>query len=190
MTVRWFHMLGALALVVCATTANALAASSPTIESTPIPNPAKPNFSAMNFQLGTWTCSSQSSRRPAPYITTSVTTIDPSGYWMVTKSETAKTSWAPAALATDWVTYDADTHRWVDINTGDYGGYGATTSPGWNGNTIVWTDPLFKAGMDAMAVTPTTTTKDSDTKTTSHTTFQEKNSGRWISVDTVCTKNG
>jgi hypothetical protein len=109
---------------------------------------------------------------------------------MVTKSETAKTSWAPAARATDWVTYDSDTKRWVDINTGDYGAYAATTSPGWDGNTMAWTDSMFKAGMDVVGVTPLILTKVSNTKMTSHTTFQEKSSGKWISLDAVCTKNG
>lgn len=188
MIVRWFHMFGALALVVCAATTISLAASSPKVESTPIPNPPKPDFSSMNFSLGTWTCSTKSARRPGPYITTSVTTVDPSGYWMVTKSTTAKTSWAPAAKATDWVTYDADGHRWVDVNVGDYGAYDTTTSPGWQGNTMIWTDALFKPGADVMAVTPTTTTKVSDSKTTTHTTFQETKSHRWISVDSVCNK--
>src|SRR5690349_19500885 len=110
MIVRGFHMLAALALLVCATTAIALAATSPTIESTPIPFP-KPDFATMKFELGSWTCSQRVSRRPAPYAITLVTTIDPSGYWMVIKSTTAKASWSPAMRGTDMVTYDADTHR-------------------------------------------------------------------------------
>ncbi len=188
MTVRWFNMFGALAVVVCAATTIALAASSPKIESTPIPAPGKPDFSSMNFSLGTWMCSTKSARRPGPYITTSVTTMDPTGYFMVTKSTTAKTSWAPKAGATDWVTWDSDTKRWVDINVGDFGAYDASTSPGWTGNTMVWTDALFKPGMDVVAVTPLINTKVSDTKLTSHTTFKERSSGRWVSVDTVCNK--
>lgn len=188
MIVRWFHMLGAMALVVCAATTIALADSTPKIESTPIPNPPKPDFSSMNFNLGSWTCSSQSSRRPAPYITHSVTTIDPTGYWMVTKSTTAKTSWAPETRSTDWVTWDSDANRWADMNLGDYGAYDTTTSPGWTGNAMVWTDVLFKPGKDVVAVTPMTSTKVSNTKITQHSTFKERGSGRWISVDAVCNK--
>ena len=168
-------------------TSIALAASAPTIEATPIPTPPKPDFSTMKFELGAWTCKTKSSRRPNAYVTTLTTTIDPDGYFMITKSYTAATAWAPGAHATDMVTYDADAHRWADINTGDYGAYDVTTSPGWSGKTIVWTDALFKPGMFAIAETPMVTTKDSDTKTTSHSTFQEKG-GRWISVDQVCTK--
>ena len=100
-------------------------------------------------------------------------------------------AWFPYAThGTDMVTYDADTKRWVDVFTGDFGGYGVQTSPGWSGNTIVWTDALFKPGMDVIAEKPIVTTKVSDTKTTSTSSFQEKSTGRWIGVNTVCTKNG
>lgn len=188
MIIRWFYMLGAMALVICVATTIALAAT-PTIESTPIPTPPKPDFSSMNFNLGSWTCSTQSGRRPGPYITNAVTTMDPTGYWMVTKSITLKTSWAAAATGTDWVTWDSGASRWVDMNVSEFGQYDTTTSPGWTGNTMVWTDALFKPGNDVIAVTPMTTTKVSDIKITQHNTFQERSSGKWINVDTVCNKS-
>ena len=40
------------------------------VESTPIPAPTKPNFSSVQFMIGSWTCSTKSARRPAPYVTT------------------------------------------------------------------------------------------------------------------------
>ena len=178
---------GVAALRSAGATSIALAASAPAIETTPIPTPPKPDFSTMKFEFGAWTCSTKSARRPKAYVTTSTTTIDPGGYFMITKSYTAPISWAPGGHTTDMVTYDAAAHRWADIQTGDYGVYDATTSPGWSGKTIVWTDALFKPGMDVIAWTPVVTTKVSDTKTTSHSRLQEK-SGRWISVDQVCTK--
>lgn len=189
MIVRWFNVLGATVIAVCMATSIALAANTPDIESTPIPTPPKPDFSSMNFNLGSWTCSTQSARRPAPYITTIVTTMDPSGYWMVSKSTTAKSAWAPMARTTDWITWDADTHRWIDLTVGDYGAYGTQTSPGWVGNSMTWTDMLFKPGADVIAVTPVTTTKVSDSNLTQHSTFRERSSGKWIAVDTTCTKS-
>lgn len=190
MSVRWFTILGGLGLAIVASGAIAFAAATPTIEKTPAPKAPKPNFSSMNFLMGAWTCSTKSARRPAAYITTSVTTMDPTGYWMVTKSIQKPTPWFPYQTAgTDWVTYDSTTSRWVDVFTGDQGSYGVTTSPGWSGTTIVWTDALFKPGTDVIGETPTTLTKVSDTKTTTHSTFREKSSGRWIAVDAVCTKS-
>lgn len=190
MSVRWFSILGGLALATITAGSIALAASSPTIESTPAPKPAKPDFSAMMFLNGSWTCSTKSARRPAPYITTNTTSIDPSGYWQVTKSTVKAMAWFPyPTQGTDWVTYDSSTNRWVDVFQGDFGGYGVSTSPGWSGDSSTWTDALFKPGTDIIAEKPVVTTKNSATKTTSISSFQEKSSGRWIDVTTVCTKS-
>ncbi|MBV8460500.1 MAG: hypothetical protein JO009_06390 [Candidatus Eremiobacteraeota bacterium] len=189
MTFRWVRTLVAIAVVLAAIGSIAFAATSPTIESTPVPKPAKPDFSSMNWLLGTWNCSFKSGRRPSAASFIQVTTMDPSGYWMVTKSVSKGTSWFPwPANSTDMVTHDSDPKRWVDIMTGDFGAYDASSSPGWNGDTIVWTDNMFKPSSDVMAVTPLTQTKVSPRKWTSHTTFQERSSGTWISVDTMCNK--
>jgi hypothetical protein len=164
-----------------------VAADTPTVETTPIPTNAKPDWSSMTFLMGTWHCSSQSSRRPSPYVTTTTTTMDPTGYWMVTKSVSPKVSWAPGTISTDSVTYDPIQHRWADVYTDDQGNYDTTFSPGWKGSTMVWTDALFAPGPDIIWTGPNTVTKVSDTKTTAVNTFKEK-SGRTISVNTVCTK--
>ena len=188
MKLRFFGIFSALGLAIVAAATIAFAATSPTIESTPIPGPPKPDFSAMKFLLGNWTCSTKSSRRPSAYTTTSTASIDPTGYWMVTKSVQHKTSWVPQDLsATDMTTYDADAHRWVDVLTGDWGGYNVSTSPGWHGISMVWTDAVISPQGNVASTTPTIVTKVSDTKTTARNTFKEK-SGRTITVDTVCKK--
>jgi hypothetical protein len=188
MRFRLFGALGALVLMTAVLCTGSFAA--PTIESTPVPAPAKPDWSGMKFMTGTWSCSTKSARRPAAYITTVVTTMDPSGYWMISKSSTAKTSWAPAASQTDWYTWDPDAHRWVDVTVGDFGGYDTQTSPGWKGSSIVWTDALFVATKDVSAASPVTIMKVSDTKMTGHSTFTEGGTGRVVTVDTTCTKSG
>src|SRR5579871_5238761 len=87
------------------------------VESTPIPAPKKPNFSSMEFMIGTWTCSTKSARRPTAYVTTSTYTMDPSGYWIDETSTTSPTKWIAQRLMTwDKITYDSDTHRWVDVS--------------------------------------------------------------------------
>ena len=160
----------------------------PGIETTPIPMSAKPEWSAMKFLLGTWQCSTKSSRRPSAYATTQVNTMDPTGRWMVTDSTIPGLSWAHAIVSVDKVTYDSSQHRWVDVYTDDQGNYDVTYSPGWEGDTIVWTDQLFTPGPDIIATSPVTNTKVNDTKITGHNTFKEK-SGRTITVDSVCTKS-
>jgi hypothetical protein len=188
MRLRFLPIALALVAMSLALGGSVLAANAPGIETTPVPTNAKPNWSSMKFQLGTWNCSSQSSRRPGPYLSTSTATIDSTGYWMVTKTVTAKVAWAAAVTSVDMLTYDNDQHRWVDVYTDDQGNYDVTFSPGWKGATMVLTDALFVPGPDIIAASPVTVTKVSDTKTTSHGAFTEK-SGTVRTTDTTCTKS-
>ncbi len=181
---RFFQMSGALAFVLCLFGSAAIAQ----VESTPVPNSAKPDFSASQFLLGTWNCSVLSSRRPGPYQVTSVATLDSNGYWMTTKSTVHKASWIPASFqGVDRVTYDASTSRWIDLSTSDNGGYNVSTSLGWKGNSIVWTDLAFPKSNNIASTSPTTMTKVSATKTMSANSFKE-HGGRLVTVKTTCTK--
>ena len=166
------------------------ATASPQVESTPIPATKKPNFASMNFLVGTWTCSTRSARRPAPYVTTSTYSMDPNGYWISETSTTAKAPWIPQALTiSDKYTYDPDAHRWVDVTYGDLGAYGLSYSSGLNGNRISWHDIGFVPSPDISSQTDTVVTKVSDTKTTSASSFTERKTGRHVSVNGVCTKH-
>jgi hypothetical protein len=159
------------------------------IESTPIPAVAKPNFSSMDFLIGTWTCSTKSSRRPAPYVTVSTYSMDSSGYWINETSTTKPTAWVPNGLTIDdKITYDPDTKRWADVLSGDQGAYGLLFSTGWNGNRIVWHDAGFAPTADISSQTSTTTTKASATKTVSTSSFTEGKTGRRVSVVATCNK--
>lgn len=158
------------------------------VESTPVPMTPKPDFSAMSFLTGTWNCSVLSSRRPGPYQTTSVATMSPDGYWLITRTTVHKASWIPATFTTeDRMTYDPSTSRWIDMSYDEQGGYDLSTSPGWNGNTIVWTDMAYPKTNATATNNPTTLTRDSSTHTTAVSTFTEP-SGRVVNVRTTCTK--
>ena len=159
------------------------------VESTPIPAVQKPDFSSASFLVGTWTCSTKSARRPAPYVTISKYTLDPSGYWIDETSTTKKTSWVASPITVvDKITYDSDSKRWVDVLYGDQGAYGMSVSKGWNGNHITWHDLGFAPSPDISSASDIATTKVSATKMTSASTFTETKSGRHVSVSTVCTK--
>jgi hypothetical protein len=158
-------------------------------ESTPVPANAKPDFSKMSFLTGNWTCSVKSSRRPGPYTTTSTSSMSPDGYWLVTRTTIHKASWIPQSFtAEDRMTYDPSTSRWVDISTDTGGGYDLSTSPGWNGSSIVWTDVVYPKSNATATSNPTTVTKVSDTKTTATSSFKEP-SGRLVTVKTTCNKS-
>src|SRR5579862_1069696 len=171
-----------LGLAMAALLGTVAVAAAPKIETTPVPAAAKPDFSKIAFMTGSWTCSIMSSRRPGPYTVTSTTTMSPDGYWMVTQSTVHKASWIPNSFKTeDKMTYDTSTNRWVDITTGDGGAYDVTTSPGWNGNAIVWTDAIYPKTNATATNNPTTVTKVSDTKTTATNSFIEPG-GRLVTV--------
>ena len=159
------------------------------VESTPIPAPNKPNFSSMEFLVGTWHCSTKSARRPSAYETTVTYSMDPSGYWLNQTSVTKPASWIKKELTVyDKTTYDNDTHRWVDVTYGDGGTYGLSFSKGWVGNHMSWHDVSFAPGPDISAQTDSTNTKVSSTKVTSASSFTETKTGRHVGVTTVCTK--
>src|SRR6185437_6648390 len=46
-----------------------------------------------------------------------------------------------AAVNSDtYYTYDMQNKKYIAVEVDDFGGYGFATSPGWQGNTMVWTD--------------------------------------------------
>ena len=162
------------------------------VESTPIPMPGQPNFSAMRFMLGTWTCSVKSARRPAAYIVTSTYTLDPNGWYINETSVTKPMSWFAARsnqTTYDKITYDSTTRRWVDVSYDNQGGYGLSFSRGWNGNTIAWHDVSFAPSSDIRSQTDNVMTKVSGMRMTGTSSFTETKTGRVVGVRTVCTKS-
>ena len=177
-----------LALWACSLFLVPCAGATQTIETTPVPLPPKPDFSSMQFLLGTWSCSTKSSRRPAPYISTTTYSMSSDGFWIDETTVTKPVAWVPQPPTVyDKITYDADTKRWIDVTYGGLGTYGLATSPGWTGNTMTWHDANFAPGADIKAQTDVVMTKVSATKTSQANSFTEA-SGRSISVAGTCTK--
>jgi len=133
---------------------------------TPVPD-SKPDFSAMTFLLGTWDCKTvkNSMGRGAGRTETDVNSLTLDGHYMRTDStskpfDTARTR---PVLGQGWVSYDTAKKQWYSFGIGNFGGFLVSTSPGWKGNTIVWTDTY---ATDGATLGVTTTTKVSDTKIT------------------------
>ncbi len=158
------------------------------IEATPIPRDLRPDFSGMLFQVGSWNCVVDSSRRPQPFATTATTAISSDGYWMVTRTVTGKVPWNPIAITnTEYVTYDRTTSRWIDMSMDDYGAYDVSASPGWTANTLVWTELVYQKLHGLTSSHFRTLTKVSDRKTIVDQSFAEA-SGKAVTVTTTCTK--
>jgi hypothetical protein len=174
---RIHRFVGVLAVAATLATAalglRAMASGSSTGEATPAPMPAKPNFSSMMYLLGTWDCSTESSRRPSASTFMIANALDSSGYWIIGTDIGYKTPWYPYEIhGVDKMTYDPDAKHWIDIYTDDQGNYGVQSSPGLHGNTIVWSDAFFTTYHDVSAESPTTETRISKSKRTMHSTYK------------------
>ena len=154
---------------------------------TPIPLPKKPNFAPLAFFEGTWSCTTQSSRRSEPTSTTVTYALDSTGYWLVGKSTNKATSWNPhASEGVDMIGYDYDTHKWIDVYTDNLGNYDLGTSTGMHNHAIVWHSRAFTPTEDMESVTDQTIEKVNDHKTTMHYNFMSK--GHRVTVAGVCSK--
>src|SRR5579863_1199724 len=181
------RLIAAIAGFALATSAAAFAA--PKVEGTPIPLAPKPDFSSMRFLVGTWTCSDLSSRRPGPFTTIEVYSLDSSGYWMNRESTVRKASWIPREIRSETqYTFDPYAKVWVRVTTGDLGAYAVATAPNPAGNKKTYTYVTQTKAPDIASYAPEVFTKVSDTKKTMTTSFTET-SGRVVHVSETCTKN-
>lgn len=125
---------------------------------TMVPNPA-PDLSALSFMQGTWTCHSMLRGKDRPDTFTGSMTMN--GRWLVLH-DTAPPfdQYRSQPVHTDqYFGYDTQNKKWININVDDFGGYGYATSPGWQGNTMVWTDKSAPDG--SVAVTTVNKMNDS-----------------------------
>lgn len=181
------RFLAILALLVIAGGAAASAAA-PKVEGTPVPIQPKPDFSSMTFLVGTWNCVDVSSRRPGPFNTTEVYSMDPTGYWMIRETTIHKASWIPRDFKSETkYTYDAAAKQWVRIETGDRGNFTVATAPMPGGSKKVYTYVIQSKAAGIASYAPEVYMKVSDTKKTMTSSFTET-SGRVVNVKETCTK--
>lgn len=176
-------VFGAIALVVGLSVVPMVSSAQPAPTITPVPA-AKPDFSAMMFLTGNWTCEQmlRGSKRPD----TSTTSVGMDGAWMVTQDT------APpfdqyrtfAINGTSYIGYDPTVKQWVLIGVDSGGGYGMQSSPGWEGNTMTWTGK----GLDGSTVVDVIT-KHSDTSTTDDNTTTDS-TGKAVKTTITCAKSG
>ena len=135
---------------------------------TPVPD-VKPDLSAMSMFLGTWNCTSTKSPdgRTNGHVFTTTTTLALDGRWMETDQRTPPFDQYRTRdfVLRTYLTYDAATRMWVGLTVDNLGGYGVTTSPGWNGDTLVTTDQVTSGGAPKGV---DTVTRSSDTHYVDH----------------------
>jgi hypothetical protein len=136
-------------------------------QATPVPD-VKPDFSSMKFLMGTWTCKTlkNSMGRGSGRSETDTTTMSMDGHYMMTSgvSKPFDTARTRTLTTQGWVGWDSAKKQWYSFGISNFGGMGVSTSPGWKGNTMVWTDMW---ATDGQPLGVSTVTKVSATKTTS-----------------------
>ncbi|HLN47025.1 MAG TPA: hypothetical protein VK216_02035 [Magnetospirillaceae bacterium] len=140
---------------------------------------AAQGMSSMRFLLGTWTCSVKAVDGSTPQVTT-VSTMSPDGAKMLSRTVAGGDGGGQMWL-------DASKREWTQTTTATKGS-SSQTSPGWNGNTLVWTGTLTANGMPTFGYR-TTVTKISDTKTTQIDELSAPGGTSWIAADSaICAK--
>lgn len=106
---------------------------------TMVANPV-PDLSALGYLRGTWKCHSMLRGRDRPNTVTGTVVLN--GRWIVAHDVAPPfDSYRSGTIHTDtYYTYDSANKTYVAMSVDDFGGYGMSTSPGWKGNTIAWTD--------------------------------------------------
>jgi hypothetical protein len=106
---------------------------------TPVPN-AAPDFSSMNFLLGTWHCHQTLVGRPGDRQETDTYTMTYDGWQMQNHSVSPPfdNNRTRDEVGDDWTTWDPSSKLWVNQIVDNFGSFGLTTSPGWVGNTMTW----------------------------------------------------
>lgn len=162
--------------------APAVSQAQPAPSYTPVPV-ATPDFSSMMFSTGTWNCTQmlRGSKRP----NTSTTTIGMDGQWMMSQDVAPPfDKYRTVSInTTTYTTYDPTVKQWVQLSVDTGGGYGMSTSPGWQGNTMIWTTK----NLDGSSGTDTST-KVSETQTTDDITSTDAQ-GHMTKMHIDCTKS-
>jgi hypothetical protein len=174
-------LLSAAAFVVALVAVPVVSTAQPAPAPTMVPIP-KPDFSSMMFLTGTWNCTQTLRGKPRP--DTSTTTVGMNGMWMVTQDTAPPFDQYRTVTinGTNYMTYDPTTKQWIQVGVDTGGGYGISTSPGWQGKTITWTTK----GLDGSSGTDVIT-KTSDTQTTDASSGTDPQ-GHTTNTTITCTK--
>ena len=151
---------------------------------TPTPVPvAYPDFSSMQFLVGTWTCTQP--WRGRTRTETNAYAISKDRMWMVdsTSSPPFDQYRTIPRNGTLVMTYDAAVAQWIAMYYDNLGSYAMESSPGWEGNVANWSGK----GLDGRSFTDVIT-KVSDTHTTDASTLTDAR-GKTITVTITCKKN-
>jgi hypothetical protein len=156
------HLAPATSLVITLAAIGIVGASTPT----PTPD-IKPDWTSMQYQLGTWNCSKTGiPNRPGTSTSTVVNTMTLDDHWMLTHSvsppfDAVRTK---KSELVGYIGYERASQLWIFFGATNFGFWDFQTSPGWRGDTITWTVYNTSTG-EPTIVGREILTKISDTET-------------------------
>jgi hypothetical protein len=171
-----------LALALSSAPVVSTAQMTPAAAPTPVPIP-KPDFSSMNFLVGTWTCTQP--LRGKIRSETDVYAISNDGMWLVDNATSPPFDQYRTVPqnTTTYMTYDPTIKRWVTTTYDNFGGYGIESTPGWQGNVATWSGKGLDGGTFGDIITKVSDTETSDASTTTDP------KGKVTNVTITCKKN-
>jgi hypothetical protein len=114
---------------------------------TPTPVPyVTPDLTPMQYFVGTWSCHSKlrGSDRPS----TLTYRVSDDKHWIKFREDAPPFDrYRTQTIVSDGsLTYNPTAKQWAFVVTDNFGGYGISTSPGWNGNRLIFTDVVTDNG--------------------------------------------
>ncbi len=162
-----FSVLGCslLAIGLCAAPVVSNAQMTTAAAPTPVPIP-KPDFTSMNFLVGTWTCTQPLRGKTRSETDTYAMSND--GMWLVDTATSPPFDQyrTVAQNTTTYMTYDPTIKQWVSTTVDNFGGYGIESTSGWQGNVASWSGKGLDGGSFADVITKVSDTETSDASTT------------------------
>jgi hypothetical protein len=150
---------------------------------TPVPIP-RPDFSSMNFLVGTWTCTQP--LRGKTRSETDTYTMTGDNMWLLDTATSPPFDQYRTVPqdSTTYMTYDPTIKQWVTIYRDNFGGYGLESTPGWQDNTATWNGKALDGSTVKDVITKVSDTETRDANTTTDP------QGKVTNVTIVCKKSG
>jgi len=155
----------------------------------PAPKPA-PEMAQLKYFAGSWSCSGHAPASPFGPANQTKTSLmlksDLDGFWYagtVTEMKTASNAHPVKGML--HFGYDTTAKKFVQVWVDNFGTWSTEMSPGWQGDTLVWTGDQMVMGEKATA--RDTLAKKSATEFTHK--FELNSKGQWSTVvDETCKK--
>ena len=147
----------------------------------------QPNLAPFSFLVGTWSCNESETDRGGNLPSKTTWTTSRGGFWL--KGATNYGKAAPYAdEGESRITYDEDANLWIYEDWRENGGFNLYTTPGFAGDTAVWTNHSFLPTKNVRAISTYTMKKHGDAEYAG--TFKETDAdGTVVTFQDRCKKS-